>query len=146
MNKGLSALASAALGECCAGESTDCGSVLKAGLFQKGSGCGAPAEPVCAGTAAERLTKVNVCENHVATWQSRALPDLIHHLQLHFCSHVPPWLPGLWQSPGAAAQGCRVSEPGSGWAGLGRAGSVIALFFLPDCAGIPGLQGRACCG
>lgn len=81
MNKGLSALTSAALGECCAGESTDCGSVLKAGLFQKGSGWGAPAEPVCAGTAAERLTKANVCENHVATWQGRALLDLISHLQ-----------------------------------------------------------------
>lgn len=64
----------------------------------------------------------------------------------------PLWLPGPWQSRGgaagkeqgsAAAQGCRVSEAGPAQAG---SGSVIALFFLTDCAGMLGLQGRACCG
>lgn len=64
-----------------------------------------------------------------STGQSRALPELIQHLQLHFCSLA---LPGP----------CRAQ----GLQGETQAGSVIALFFLTDCAGIPGLQGRVCCG
>lgn len=71
---------------------------------------------VCAGAAAERLTKVNVCENHVATRGGRGRAE------------------GL-QGGRRCSRG---SEPGPGAAGPG---SVIALFFLTDCAGIPGLWG-----
>lgn len=62
--------------------------------------------------------------------QSRALPELIQPLQLH-CSPCP-------------AQGLQLGA--AGWVSPAQAGSVIALFFPTDCAGIPGLQGRACCG
>lgn len=65
-----------------------------------------------------------MCENHGATRGGRGRAQ------------------GL-QGRRSCSSGCGVSEPGPGGAGPG---SVIALFFLTDCAGIPGLQTRACCG
>lgn len=77
-------------------------------------------------------------------WPCQALPTTCSSTAASRCPAGCQGCGRAVQSPGAAL-GCRGewAQPGPG---CSRHSSVIALFFLTDCAGIPGLGGRVCCG